>query len=45
MEEKKKTLHHSGGVTYFDKQTERSFFFILTMVMLALGVLAKFGLF
>ena len=42
---KKKALFHSKGVTYFDKKTERSFFFILTIIMLILGVLAKFGFF
>ena len=43
--EQKKTLFCSKGVTYFDKKTERTFFFILTMMMLVLGILAKLGLF
>jgi hypothetical protein len=41
----KKALFHSKGVTYFDKKTERSFFFILTIIMLLLGILTKFGFF
>ena len=40
----KKKLLHSKGVTYFDKKTERAFFFILTMIMLIWGIFAKFGL-
>ncbi len=39
----KKTLFHSRGVTYFDKKTERAFFFILTLIMLIWGIFAKFG--
>ena len=41
----KKAFFHSKGVTYFDKKTERAFFFILTIIMLILGVLTKFGIF
>lgn len=40
----KKTLIHSKGVTYFSKKTERTFFFILTIIMLIWGVIAKFGI-
>ena len=43
--EQKKRLFHSEGVTYFNKQTERKIFFILTLIMLGWGVFAKFGLF
>ena len=39
----KRTFLFSKGITYFDKKTERTFFFILTIVMLVWGVLAKFG--
>jgi hypothetical protein len=39
----KKALFHSKGVTYFDKKTERAFFFVLTIIMLLWGVFAKFG--
>ena len=38
-----KRLFHSEGVTYFNKQTERKIFFILTLIMLGWGVFAKFG--
>lgn len=41
----KKSLFHSRGVTYFDRKTERKIFFVLTLTMLLLGVLAKLGLF
>ena len=41
----KKNLVHSNGVTFFDQKTERKFFFVLTLIMLLLGVLAKLGLF
>jgi hypothetical protein len=43
--ESKKNLSHKNGVTYFDRKAERKFFFVLTLVMLLLGVLAKLGLF
>ena len=43
--EQKKRFFHSEGVTYFDKQTERTIFFILTLIMLGWGVLFKLGLF
>jgi hypothetical protein len=39
----KKVLFHSKGVTYFDKKTERAFFFVLTIVMLVWGIFAKLG--
>jgi hypothetical protein len=38
----KKALFHSKGVTYFDKKTERTFFFVLTIIMLIWGIFAKF---
>lgn len=34
-----------NGMLYFTKQAERKFFFIMTLVMLLAGVLAKAGLF
>ncbi|MCD6295838.1 MAG: hypothetical protein J7M30_01645 [Deltaproteobacteria bacterium] len=39
----KKALFHSKGITYFDKKTERNFFFVLTIMMLLWGIFAKFG--
>jgi hypothetical protein len=41
MEEKPervKRLHYENGRIYFSKQTERAFFFVLTVLMLLLGV-------
>ncbi|MBU4425552.1 MAG: hypothetical protein L6406_12090 [Desulfobacterales bacterium] len=40
----KKTLFYSKGVTYFSKKAERTFFFILTIIMLIWGIFAKFGI-
>ena len=40
----KKALFHSKGVIYFDKKTERTFFFILTAIMLVWGILVKLGI-
>jgi hypothetical protein len=42
-EEKEKTLHHEKGITYFSKKTERTLFFVLTLVMLAWGILEMLG--
>jgi hypothetical protein len=43
-ESHKRPLRHERGVTYFDKRMERSFFFVLTIVMLLWGLLEKFVL-
>jgi len=40
----RKTLFHSKGVTYFNKKTERTFFFILTIIMLIWGVFVRVGI-
>jgi len=40
----KKALFHSKGITYFSKKTERTIFFILTILMLLWGVLTKLGI-
>ena len=40
---KRKKVLHSKGVTYFNKDTERAVFFILTLIMLVWGIVAKFG--
>jgi len=37
-----RALFHSKGITHFDKKTERTFFFILTIMMLAWGLVEKF---
>ena len=42
---KKKAFFHSKGITYFDKKTERAFFFVLTLIMLCLGILERVGAF
>jgi hypothetical protein len=43
-ESKKKAFFHAKGVTYFDKRMERSFFFFVTILMLAWGLIEKFVL-
>jgi hypothetical protein len=39
----KKRIYHEKGITFFDRGTERSFFFVMTVIMLVLGLLYKFG--
>jgi len=36
---------YRNGRLYFSKKTERNFFFVMTLLMLALGILAKMGFF
>jgi len=45
MEEpkKQKAFHQEKGITYFSRKTERTLFFVLTLVMLAWGVLEMLG--
>ena len=43
-ERKMKKFYHAKGITYFNKKTERLFFFVLTLLMLLWGLLAKFGI-
>lgn len=38
-EEKEKVFHQDKGITYFSRKTERTLFFVLTLVMLAWGIL------
>ena len=42
--EKKRSVYQNGKI-YFNRATERKFFFALTLIMLLAGVLAKAGLF
>lgn len=39
-----KSICYQDGRFYFTKQAERSFFFILTIIMLIAGVLYKTGI-
>jgi len=43
-QEPKKAFFYSDGITYFDKKTERTIFFALTIIMLVWGIFAKFGI-
>lgn len=36
-----KNLKLKSGRWYFSKETERSFFFIMTMIMLVVGIIVK----
>lgn len=45
LSSKKKAFFYSKGITYFDKKTERAFFFILTVIMLCLGIFVRIGVF
>jgi hypothetical protein len=40
----KRTVHYENGRFYFTKQAERSFYFILTLIMLVAGILYKTGI-
>jgi hypothetical protein len=42
-EEKKRLFCHEDGKTYFARSTERLIFFVLTLVMILVAVLAKLG--
>ena len=44
-ENQKKSFCYKDGRFYFTKQAERSFFFVLTLIMLVAGVLYKTGIF
>ena len=45
MDKQKKTLLHEKGKIYFTRETEKKFYFGLTIIMLLSGILAKIGLF
>ncbi len=40
-----KVIRYKNGKIYFSRETERKFFFILTVIMLLVGLFAKVGLF
>lgn len=42
---KEKILVHDNGKIFFTRETERKFYFFLTIIMLLSGILAKVGLF
>ena len=44
-ETKKRAFYREKGMIYFDKKTERVFFFVLTLIMLVWGLIEKIGLF
>jgi hypothetical protein len=41
----KNKIYYQDGRFYFTRQAERTFYFILTMVMLVAGMLYKIGIF
>jgi hypothetical protein len=40
-----KWCYYRNGKLYFNKKTERNFFFVMTLLMLVLGILAKMDFF
>lgn len=44
-DKQEKNFLFSKGILYFNKRTERLVFFILTIIMLSLGLLVKLGMF
>ncbi len=40
----KKRLRYKDGRLYFTKDAERSFYFVLTLIMLVAGILYKIGI-
>jgi hypothetical protein len=42
-EEKKLLFYHENGKTYFSRSTERLIFFVLTLVVVLITLLAKLG--
>lgn len=45
ISEGKKALSYDNGKIYFSRQTERKFYFVLTMIVLISGIIFKSGLF
>ena len=43
--DKEEMRFYRNGKLYFSKKTERNFFFVMTLVMLGLGILAKMDFF
>ncbi|MCD6585471.1 MAG: hypothetical protein J7K96_06905 [Desulfobacteraceae bacterium] len=43
-ENQKKSICYRDGRFYFTKQAERTFFFVMTIIMLVAGVLYKTGI-
>jgi hypothetical protein len=43
--DQQKFLFYRNGKIYFSKNTERNFFFVMTALMLVLGILAKMDFF
>lgn len=42
-EGKKRLFHHEDGKTYFSRSTERLIFFVLTLVVVLITILARLG--
>jgi len=43
--DKNMNCFYRNGKLYFSKKTERNFFFVMTLLMLVLGILAKMDFF
>jgi hypothetical protein len=44
-ENRKRTIYYTDGRFYFTKEAERTFYFVLTLLMLVAGMLYKAGIF
>lgn len=44
IEEAKKPIHYDKGRIYLTRRMERKFFFVLTLVMMGIGILYKLGI-
>jgi len=45
VQKQKKIILYDKGKFYYSKKTERKFYFVLTIIMLLIGILTKIGLF
>jgi len=45
ISEERKALAYDNGKIYFSRETERKFYFVLTIIMLISGIIFKSGLF
>lgn len=43
-QEKLKAIYFEDGKMYFTRKAERSFFFVLTMIIIVVSVLTKMGI-
>ena len=42
--QRKRAVYYENGRFYFTRETERSFYFVLTLIMLVIGIFYKTGI-